>query len=546
MGYSERKDDILRDEFSFIDEIKNEKTIIVYSDTPIAYAVVECLEANGLRHKIRVAGFPIMHGRRLLRYKVEDIRTLKDIAKECAVIIAVNTKFHKEVEESLKEIGFDRFIRVNSDLLNNLYLRYDPRTLDIERKKQLPLQYKSNNLVKLNHIRNKVLSNKKIRVLFIVTSKTKFNFASVYKAMESKKIFDISIFHVCDNLYDCSDSQQWNEAENHATELKEKGYSVIWGYDDDNNPISIDSLFPDIVFYNTPNLINAKSGFSIHKIIIDYLACYISYGVHVSNNEEYHFEHENILPAWVHFIDTRPAYNMCVNNPLNRGLNALLSGYPEMDEYVATLDKTQYAKIVNGCKTIVIAPHWSIGSWNDTSSFHIYFQYFIDLLDRHPDINFVFKPHPKLRLEVQTRKTEDGMSSLAEYDAYCKRWDDAPNGMVVTDSSYIDLFRISDCLITDSYSFLVSWLPTDKPCIIPINPRVTGDYLNRYYDFVHPVISAYYKPKTEDEIDQLIIDIIKAGNDPKAEERQKVKNDLLYNVGSAGQFIADYIETMLV
>jgi hypothetical protein len=267
--------------------------------------------------------------------------------------------------------------------------------------------------------------------------------------------------------------------------------------------------------------------------------------MHALEDFENNFEHENILPAWIHFFDFHPAYELCLNNALDRGINAVLSGAPILDEYEKELDTKPFKKITNGRKTVVYAPHWSIGSWNNTSSFHLYFDLFAKLLIKHPNVNFVFKPHPMLRREVNTRNNTECMSSFADFDDYCEKWNNASNGLVITDSSFINLFKVSELLITDSYSFIASWLPTGKPCLLPFNPQTGVDYLTYFYDFAHPVIDSYYIAGAADEIEKVFIDTILNEVDPKADKRKEAKERLLYNYGCAGQFIADYVEKQL-
>jgi len=237
---------------------------------------------------------------------------------------------------------------------------------------------------------------------------------------------------------------------------------------------------------------------------------------------------------------------MCSNWALSNGLNVVLSGHPILDEYVKdVLDIPD--KIKNGKKTVVYAPHWSIATYHNTSTFHIQYKFFFSLLKKYPDVNFVLKPHPALGSEIKRRIShgEKGLPGYEEYLDYCKAWDESPNGVLVTDSSFIDLFKASDCLITDSYSFLVAWLPTDKPCILLKNPKGPIDVKKYYYHFTHSLLDAYYNCESEIEIEEVIKKVVIEGKDPKKEERLKQKEKLIYNFGHAGEFIANYIEKQL-
>ena len=518
------------------------ENIIVFGDQAKALSCLECLDANGLYTRVHVAvSNPQNSNRRALTHRVQSIRSLVHLADNSVVLVAIDKKFHTDVEDMLSTLGFGNVISFGDDLVADLVWRYDGYTHSAERKKQEFLQLRTMNMIKQNHLRDKVRSGEKIKVLFLLTSPAKFSFGPIYHAMEKRDCFEVVIFCTDDRYSDLLGPGEFSA---YTAELRHQGFHVIEAIRE-GDAVTVDSLCPDIIFYNNPNMFNRDTGESIYRLVCNYLSCYIPYGLHVSNEFEYHFEHENILPAWLHFCDTRPAYDLCLHHALSGGVNAVLSGHTIFDPYVEETDRKPFEKILNGKKIVVYAPHWSVASWHNTSSFHIHYKYFLSLLKEHPDVNFVFKPHQTLKVELTNRGGKNGIPTAEEYAAYCREWNDSPNGMVVMDSSYIDLFKLSDCLITDSYSFILSWLPSEKPCIFLVNPQGPEDYLKYYYDFIHPVIDSYYTGKTEEEIDAIFHQVVLDGIDPKAEERLQQKEKVLYNYGCAGEFIAEYIERQL-
>jgi len=531
-----------KNELELINRIKNAENIIVYGDREKAAAVAGCLIENGLRNKTHIAVTNLKNSNRTLRcFRVQAIHSIQHIAKKSVVVIALNDKFHTEVEKLLRNIGFQNIVTVNDTLVDDLYLRYDIRVEERNQRKLEALHCKTMNMVKLNHVRNKVSRGQKIKVLFILTSIARFNFASVYRALESKEMFEVAIF-----FFNAESEELLSQEEvaKYAEYLKNNGYKILFELIKDNWIAMIDKYSPDIVIYNNPYISNGRMGLSIYNILTDRLGCYIPYFLSTMNELELQFENRTLFSAWKHFIESRPVYDLCVNNALDSGINAVLSGHPVFDEYEKEINTKLFEKILNGNKTVIYAPHWMIGRH---SNFHLYFDYFIGLLEKYPNINFVFKPHPVLRFEVQLRKLVKGMSSLSDYDEYCKKWNNAPNGLIVNDSSYIDLFKISDCLITDKYSsFIMAWLPTEKPCILPMNPDATSDYLICYHDHIYPVLDSYYTARTEREIESVLNNVVINGYDTKASERKKEKERLIYNFGCAGQFIADHIERELL
>lgn len=396
-------------------------------------------------------------------------------------------------------------------------------------------------------LREKVRYGEKVKIIFVVVEKSKFNFASVYHAMAENPLFEPMLF-VVDGYQDVRLIED-NVMYNYYLELKKDGFNVIWGYDEFNNPKDIQDYHPDIIFYNTPSFSRYVNNYMNYvglpsRTMASYLTCYIPYGMHVANESEYHFENDDIIPSWLHFIDTRQAFDYCAHNTFTtNGANAVLSGYPMLDEYAKPRKPFGGLKLPEN-PVVVYAPHWSIETWHNTSTFHIHAAKIMELLIANPTVNFVFKPHPLLAHEIRNRENRRDRTSVtyADYQRYCDNWRNSPNGIILEDSSFINLFKNADCLITDCYTFITVWLPTDKPCIFLMNPKGPKNPYRYYYDFIKPVIDSYYTVHTDNELHDAFNNVFVVGNDEKAAQRKKVKEQLIYNLGHAGKFIANYIE----
>jgi hypothetical protein len=322
---------------------------------------------------------------------------------------------------------------------------------------------------------------------------------------------------------------------------------VAYGYDDFNNPVAIDEYRPDIIFCNTYSIggsdVIGDAEHSYLKMFTNYLTCIIPYGFYVQDNVSYHFNHKNILPVWLHFIDSRDAYKLCSQVSVGKGANAVLSGHPMLDDYILANEINASCGKASGFeKTIIYAPHWSI---MNIASFHLFYRFIFKMLKDYPSYHFTFKPHPRLNEELESSKAVTEGLTYEDWLNYCKGWDESPNGSVIEDSSFIELFKNSVCLITDSYSFLVSYLPADKPIILLRNKNALRELHAPYYDFIHPLIDSCYICQSEEELEQTFIDIVVNENDFKAAERNKQKERLIYNLGRAGEFIANCIEGAL-
>jgi len=471
---------------------------------------------------------------------VKDIGAYAEMAEASSVVLIAATEyFHDEIERTAHSFGFANVIRISEFLWLKIIGNSNGDLTEItkmQRNAQF-LQYQTMNLMRLAHLRNKVRQGEKIKVVFPLIDKAKFSFASVYLAMKDNPLYEAALFLINKN------------EKSYAEELIQAGFNVVWGFDESDEPISIDALEPDIIIYNICYLKGYKDFPHRDDMLIgtlNSLSCYLSYGTLIpKQNYAYHFENDEVLPAWRYFLCNRHEYALAANSPITNGLHHVLSGDPILDAYAGEPGLVLPTKLRNKEKLIIFAPHWSMGYYYRITSFHVFWRRIIEFLKECPNVGFVFKPHPELQREIQRSEQygNRGQPTYAEWLEYCRIWEESPNGVIVSDSSYIDWFRHSDCLITDSLSFIVSWLPTDKPCIYLKNPNVSKEeFWGFFYDHIRPVVESYYICDDEQELKRLVEDVVIGGADVKADDRKRQKDSVIYNFGHAGEFIADYIE----
>jgi len=432
----------------------------------------------------------------------------------------------------------DKLISSTNEILN---IVKDLRTKEIQ---QLLLSYQILNRQKIEKIRNKINKKNKIRVFFIVSYISKFEAKSVYDEMLSSDLFDpyIYIVHPKDLI--------WNdflvEAEENYKLFKERGYKAIFAYDKNGKYIDISKHKPDIVFYNNPNIYRQSSIKNVNTSF-NYLTCYITYSMCVVDNFGYHFDNYQINTAWKIFAETQFAYNQFVNKSVFNGLNVQFFGYPKLDPYKKPEEEVKIpSKIDNGKPIFIYAPHWTLRVDNNWSTFHLYNQYFLDLVKNNKDINFVFKPHPDLEYRIRALDDSGKNFTLSreQYHKYIEEWNSLENGIYINDGEYIDLFRRSSCLITDCGSFIAEYLPSNHPCIYLLNPE-KKDPLNGYNDLGKKILKTYICCNNLIEVDKAISDVIKK-KDRFKKERDKVLRQEFTNIGNAGRSIVKYLEETIL
>lgn len=409
------------------------------------------------------------------------------------------------------------------------------------------LKFQTLNKIKEMELKQKVKEDKKIRVCFIVTYISKITFESIYRAMEKSDLFEpFIVFYDAQENYFNDFDYEWNEHQNGFQILKDKGYKIYNGFDAHRNFIPLYTFKPDIVFSSDINMDELQNHLSNIYLNTNYLTCYLNYSINTANNYPYHYNNRGVATGWKMFVESRIDYAELMKYSKYCGVNTVLTGYPKLDSYAKPLEDCIIPEKINNENPIVIyAPHFSIAleqEHRNWATFQYYHEYFLSLVKKHPNINFVFKPHPELRHRLHYLQ----IMTMDEFDKYVEEWNSLQNGLYIFDGEYIDLFRKSDLLIQDSGSFIGEWLPTGKPCMFLINyKRKFKTYLNGFSILGRKILDKYYLCRNQEEIDKYFKMIMFDKYDPMKEERIKLKDELFINIGSAGQKIVEYLTDIL-
>lgn len=167
----------------------------------------------------------------------------------------------------------------------------------------------------------------------------------------------------------------------------------------------------------------------------------------------------------------------------------------------------------------------------------------IKYVECHPELTFVFKPHPGLEKHIINCQARENFFMTPEgYKRYLDKWNSLKNGVVVTDGDYISLFKNSSCLITDSGSFIVEYLPSGNPCLYLFNGEQTSKSLN---EFALDIVDSYYKCFCWEEIEEYLSILFVKMEDPLSDQRKEKMSKYMHNVGNASKAIVDNLMTFL-
>ena len=292
---------------------------------------------------------------------------------------------------------------------------------------------------------------------------------------------------------------------------------------------------PDIVFYSQP------WGHDIHQIpsvVSSYaLTLYVPYFV------------PNYSSLWMEisflFHCTLTAY-FVLNRAMAEEYAQAIPGWARTSQYVPAghpmLDYfTEHRGDEEAGNYVIYAPHWSFPHPENVNSEHYSTfldtgRFMLNYAKCHPEVKWVFKPHPTLRFTL----IRTGAWTEKEVHEYYAEWERI--GISCYTSDYPLLFAKSRLLVTDCGSFLVEYSATCKPLIRIVSPTLklgVKKFNERLFDSFYNVHSL---AELEATLDQLVVRNV----DPKKAKRMKIIAAMGLDDSHANRNIIKYIEDSMM
>lgn len=378
---------------------------------------------------------------------------------------------------------------------------------------------------------------KKLKVLFVTGTPAKWECQSLYNLMVKSEWFDP---YICQTICDIEKvARTHDERVKHLdacrTYYSGLGMNYVEAYLREREEwIDLNSFNADVIFYNQPwdvDLVQVP-----HHVAKSALAFQVPY--YVPNNEDAEFD--------VGSPFQRTLFRYCALNKewadiYNRFLSRIAFagkilpvGHTELDQYYLNQGKCEQSGYV------IYAPHWSIdcpGNENaeNYSTFLLSGKLMLEFAKEHPEIKWVFRPHPTLKTVL--KRTQ--VWSDTEIESYYDEW--ARIGQFSEGGGYEKLFMESRVMITDCGSFLTEYACTGNPIIHLISSTAKLKPMKPSAD----LYATYYQAHNADELDKFLDEIVLKSLDPNREVRlAKVREaGLLDNY--AAQNIMDYLEKLL-
>lgn len=372
----------------------------------------------------------------------------------------------------------------------------------------------------------------KVRVIFLIHELAKWKLQGVFDIMRASDVFE-PIIALSGADTDWASSRDVVRARHRTMQDYFDRQKMPWveTYDIEANRCkSLAEFKPDIVFYSQPwghdirQFPPVVSRYALTFYVPYFVPNYSSLWMEISfmfhccltgyfvMNELMSEEYEAYMPKW--FRSTR----------------YIPVGHPMLDYFTTHRDDV--------CKEryVVYAPHWSIPHPNNPNSenystFLETGRFVLDYAKKHPEIKWVFKPHPTLRFTL----IRTGAWTQEEVDGYYKAWENV--GTACYTSEYPAIFMQSRLMITDCGSFLAEFSATGKPLIRLVSPTVKLGVKK----FNERLFNSFYNVNNLDELKSTLELLIEKGQDPKMDERRKTASEVGILNSHASEKIVQYL-----
>lgn len=372
--------------------------------------------------------------------------------------------------------------------------------------------------ITLEKIKNKVSLGQKINVLLLSSENEKFGYESLYKVFESDEHFNVIVItfpHIENEASDASIQGEINF-------FKERNINATCSYQN-KKYLDLKVFDPDIIFYQQPwNLPVHYLPESVSKYA---LTCYSSYSVSgdMINKSKYPYIAKFLQTLWKYFvvhplvIDFLPSWAQ---------KNSVAIGHPKLDAF-SELDLDYESEK----QYVIYAPHFSVGdSEVKYATFDWSGKFMLDFAKKHPDINWVFKPHPNLKRHFVDTK----YMTASEVDSYFESWEKI--GLVYTKGDYFDIFKESAAMISDCGSFRIEYFLTGKPFIYMISKNARTSNM-----FTRIVSENHYSVFNTESLEAYMKTIILEKNDFMKVARKKKIRELFHKKFNSAENIVSLI-----
>lgn len=384
----------------------------------------------------------------------------------------------------------------------------------------------------IKRIRERVMEGRKARIGFAVVFDSVFPMAPVFEKMTDDDLFEPFIVVIPDANRGLEHEIGQYVSTYVSLRNRYPGARIIDVYDRKSGEYSDISHECDMYCTANPYDSMTRPYFATDHFWRRHIpVIYANYGLNMARSyQRYLREAAWFGKFWRVYAENLYCLNDLKSNP--HRVDAILSGYPKMDALAGQRE------IGRNRKKILVAPHHSVQKGLCSVNFGNFLRladFFLDLPLRYPGIDFVFRPHPLLFVNLE-KESVWGAEKAADYWRKLER---IPNAELQRGGDYLHTFANSDALIHDCGSFSGEYLYTGKPCcrIISRDADIDGEYS----EFGKKCMDCHYLAHDEREILRFMDETVIGNHDPKKELRRKFRDQIAVNYPESAKFIVDDI-----
>ncbi len=363
-----------------------------------------------------------------------------------------------------------------------------------------------------------------IRVVFLVTEKQKWGYQSLYEKMLKDDNFTPIVAASCVTAKHENPELERCSVEDNIEFFKDLGIEAERAYINGEYR-DLNELNPDIIFYQQPwGLPELHSPYYTSKYA---LCCYCSYSIAATkagskrnpmffyNIWRYFLAHDCMVEEYESWMK----YNT---------ESLVVTGHPKLDVY-QNYKEDLFAQDKH---YVIYAPHFSVGkSLLGFGTFDWSGMFMLEYAKAHPEINWVFKPHPQLK----SKFLKDEYMTEEELNNYFGEW--AKIGMVCENGDYFDIFKDSDAMITDCGSFCVEYFFTGKPLL-----HLISEHSKSHSALNCLVNKNYYSIFNKESLEKYLDEIVINKNDFLRDVRSKAIKEIFGEKQDSSVNIITYLK----
>ena len=307
----------------------------------------------------------------------------------------------------------------------------------------------------------------------------------------------------------------------------------------DYKDYNVDKEKPDIAFIQDPFELVRPDDFNTQTLIDKKIPiAYIHYAFGMNSSYKYKQKQFNMSVqnnAWKVFVRSEQVKELFGKHCDNSNKHIAVTGHPVTDAIINidnfTVDMSIQEKAKNK-KIILWNPHHDIDREEQYSTFSSLWKTIINIFEKDPSIFLLIRPHPLLFTKI-LRSKDINSDEIRNFLNIVNKQE---NIMLDNRYDYRHAFSVSDGMISDASSLLLSYVFTKKPILYLKNKNNSG-----FHSCDEEFISSYYTYKQKTDISKFI-NMVKNNEDKKINERLSKINKYFYKPdGNAGIRIKNYI-----